>query len=106
MRIPTSVCSNYIGAFGHNQFTTRAVEKDPSSHRAPLLAWRYGSDEALTDLKSKKEPQSTKIVAMHRVRWNVNKGRERWLYSGGAAGIVRRQENKWSDVDICLAMKR
>ncbi|KAB5519301.1 hypothetical protein DKX38_023620 [Salix brachista] len=71
-----------------------------------LPGGRYGSDEALTDLKSKKEPQSTKIVAMHRVRWNVNKGRERWLYSGGAAGIVRRQENKWSDVDICLAMKR
>ncbi|KAK6238872.1 hypothetical protein QUC31_004341 [Theobroma cacao] len=33
-----------------------------------------------------------KIVAMHRVRWNMNKGSERWLCYGGAAGIVRCQE--------------
>ncbi|KAH7862286.1 hypothetical protein Vadar_002497 [Vaccinium darrowii] len=33
-----------------------------------------------------------KIVAVHRVRWNMNKGSERWLCSGGAAGIVRCQE--------------
>ncbi|GMP73493.1 hypothetical protein CsSME_00031236 [Camellia sinensis var. sinensis] len=33
-----------------------------------------------------------KIVAMHRVRWNMNKGSERWLCSGGAGGIVRCQE--------------
>lgn len=33
-----------------------------------------------------------KIVAMHRIRWNMNKGSERWLCSGGAAGIVRCQE--------------
>ncbi|KAK6944015.1 hypothetical protein RJ641_025117 [Dillenia turbinata] len=32
-----------------------------------------------------------KIVAMHRVRWNMNKGSERWLCYGGAAGIVRCQ---------------
>ncbi|KAF9604077.1 hypothetical protein IFM89_002752 [Coptis chinensis] len=29
-----------------------------------------------------------KIVAMHRVRWNMNKGSERWLCYGGAAGVV------------------
>ncbi|CAN8312580.1 unnamed protein product [Cochlearia groenlandica] len=33
-----------------------------------------------------------KMVAMHRVRWNMNKGSERWLCYGGAAGIVRCQE--------------
>ncbi|KAL8526313.1 hypothetical protein ACS0TY_015505 [Phlomoides rotata] len=33
-----------------------------------------------------------KIVAMHRVRWNVNKGREKWLCYGGAAGLLRCQE--------------
>ncbi|KAL0338607.1 UNVERIFIED_CONTAM: hypothetical protein Sangu_1382800 [Sesamum angustifolium] len=38
-----------------------------------------------------------KIVAMHRVRWNVNKGREKWLCYGGAAGLVRCQE-----VDFCV----
>uniref|UniRef100_A0A1D1XR54 General transcription factor 3C polypeptide 2 n=1 Tax=Anthurium amnicola TaxID=1678845 RepID=A0A1D1XR54_9ARAE len=33
-----------------------------------------------------------KIVAMHRVRWNINRGSERWLCYGGAAGIIRCQE--------------
>jgi general transcription factor 3C polypeptide 2 len=47
-----------------------------------------------------------KMVAMHRVRWNMNKGSERWLCSGGAAGIVRCQEIKMFDADICLARKR
>ncbi|KAI0519723.1 hypothetical protein KFK09_007182 [Dendrobium nobile] len=32
-----------------------------------------------------------KIVAMHKVRWNMNKGSGRWLCYGGAAGIVRCQ---------------
>ncbi|XP_056171367.1 uncharacterized protein LOC115664632 isoform X2 [Syzygium oleosum] len=40
-----------------------------------------------------------KIVAMHRVRWNMNKGSERWLCSGGAAGIVRCQEIDMSSTD-------
>lgn len=33
-----------------------------------------------------------KIVAMQRVRWNMNKGSERWLCFGGAAGIIRCQK--------------
>ncbi|KAJ1286299.1 hypothetical protein BS78_03G343100 [Paspalum vaginatum] len=32
-----------------------------------------------------------KSVALHRVRWNTNKGSERWLCYGGAAGIIRCQ---------------
>ncbi|KAH0466056.1 hypothetical protein IEQ34_006159 [Dendrobium chrysotoxum] len=32
-----------------------------------------------------------KIVAMHKVRWNMNEGSGRWLCYGGAAGIVRCQ---------------
>ncbi|XP_062207513.1 uncharacterized protein LOC133909205 isoform X2 [Phragmites australis] len=32
-----------------------------------------------------------KAVALHRVRWNSNKGSERWLCYGGAAGIIRCQ---------------
>ncbi|XP_015583472.2 uncharacterized protein LOC8273734 isoform X2 [Ricinus communis] len=47
-----------------------------------------------------------KIIAMHRVRWNINKGSERWLCSGGAAGIVRCQEIILSDTDKLLARKR
>lgn len=37
-----------------------------------------------------------KIVAMHRVSWNVNKGREKWLCYGGAAGLLRCQELDFS----------
>lgn len=33
-----------------------------------------------------------KDVAIHKVRWNINKGSERWLCYGGAAGIVRCQK--------------
>lgn len=33
-----------------------------------------------------------KIIAMHRVRWNMNKGSERWLCYGGASGFLRCQE--------------
>lgn len=37
-----------------------------------------------------------KIVAMQRVRWNVNKGGEKWLCHGGTAGLVRCQELDFS----------
>ncbi|BFG38665.1 hypothetical protein CerSpe_249390 [Prunus speciosa] len=47
-----------------------------------------------------------KIVAMHRVRWNMNKGSERWLCYGGAAGLVRCQEIVLSDTEKAWAMKR
>lgn len=32
-----------------------------------------------------------KAVALHRLRWNTNRGSERWLCYGGAAGIIRCQ---------------
>ncbi|KAM3412818.1 hypothetical protein ACQJBY_004158 [Aegilops geniculata] len=32
-----------------------------------------------------------KSVALHRLRWNTNRGSERWLCYGGAAGIIRCQ---------------
>ncbi|CAN1231621.1 hypothetical protein LINPERPRIM_LOCUS3460 [Linum perenne] len=48
----------------------------------------------------------SKLVAMHRVRWNMNKGSERWLCSGGAAGIVRCQEIVLSDIDMVVAKRK
>jgi general transcription factor 3C polypeptide 2 len=33
-----------------------------------------------------------KLVALHKVRWNKNKGTERWLCYGGASGMVRLQK--------------
>ncbi|WOL18367.1 hypothetical protein Cni_G27162 [Canna indica] len=41
--------------------------------------------------KEKFEVFPQKTVAIHRVRWNMNKGSERWLCYGGAAGIIRCQ---------------
>lgn len=32
-----------------------------------------------------------KVVAVQQLRWNFNKGKEKWLAFGGAAGIVRCQ---------------
>lgn len=48
----------------------------------------------------------SRIVAMHRVRWNMNKGSERWLCSGGAAGVVRCQEIILSDTNKRRAAKK
>ncbi|KAJ3681169.1 hypothetical protein LUZ60_015658 [Juncus effusus] len=34
----------------------------------------------------------SKLVAVHKIRWNMNKGCERWLCYSGAAGIIRVQK--------------
>lgn len=47
-----------------------------------------------------------KSVAMHRVRWNMNIGSERWLCYGGAAGILRCQEIVLSALDMKLMKKK
>nr|XP_043610155.1 uncharacterized protein LOC122581903 [Erigeron canadensis] len=44
------------------------------------------------DNEKEREVLPPKIVAMHCVRWNMNKGSERLLCYGGAAGIVRCQK--------------
>ncbi|KAL8132039.1 hypothetical protein AgCh_007796 [Apium graveolens] len=41
---------------------------------------------------TKVEVLPPKIIAINRVRWNMNKGSERWLCYGGASGVVRCQE--------------
>uniref|UniRef100_A0A0E0JR96 Uncharacterized protein n=1 Tax=Oryza punctata TaxID=4537 RepID=A0A0E0JR96_ORYPU len=47
-----------------------------------------------------------KAVALHRLRWNMNKGSEKWLCYGGAAGIIRLsklfQTNKQQCVEAFL----
>ncbi|GMJ01191.1 hypothetical protein like AT1G19485 [Hibiscus trionum] len=49
-------------------------------------------EETGKEVESEIETFPPKIVALHRVRWNMNKGSERWLCYGGAAGVVRCQE--------------
>ncbi|XP_030531704.1 uncharacterized protein LOC115741837 isoform X2 [Rhodamnia argentea] len=61
------------------------IQRDKEPETVP-----EGADTAVTSREFKTFPP--KIVAMHRVRWNMNKGSWKWLCSGGAAGIVRCQE--------------
>uniref|UniRef100_A0A6N2LWL1 Uncharacterized protein n=1 Tax=Salix viminalis TaxID=40686 RepID=A0A6N2LWL1_SALVM len=131
-------------------YVSNKTAKIPTSDDLPLAlcygddpGMDHGSDETLTATKSKRKPKSKsgskqqegedqalvciddkqdeesgkegagnvvesippKMVAVHRVRWNMNKGSERWLCSGGAAGIVRCQEIKMCDADVCSARK-
>ena len=46
------------------------------------------------------------MISKHTVRWNMNKGSERWLCYSGVAGFVRSEELVLSDFDRKLAMKR
>ncbi|XP_076956484.1 uncharacterized protein LOC143631685 isoform X2 [Bidens hawaiensis] len=49
-------------------------------------------EEGYVNEKTKPEVFPPKMVAMHRATWNINKGSERLVCYGGAAGIVRCQE--------------
>lgn len=73
----------------------KLVSKKVSSS-APALCWR--DDEEISNNKNEKMAEGkafasfpSKSVAVHKVRWNPNKGSGRWLCYGGAAGIVRCQ---------------
>ncbi|KAL5067735.1 hypothetical protein RYX36_018622 [Vicia faba] len=48
----------------------------------------------------------SKMTALHKVRWNLNKGSEKWLCFGGANGLVRCQEVVFNDIDKKKALKR
>ncbi|GAB2230671.1 hypothetical protein Drorol1_Dr00014952 [Drosera rotundifolia] len=60
-------------------------DKDAQSNTGEADGKRRTGDDKIEVLPSK-------VVAMHRVRWNLNKGSEHWLCYGGAAGILRCQE--------------
>ena len=72
-------------------------KKNPKKDQAALCS--YEEAENLENKEDRKEEGRneievfpSKIVALHRVRWNMNKGSEGWLCYGGAAGIVRCQK--------------
>ncbi|CAH9082720.1 unnamed protein product [Cuscuta epithymum] len=96
------------------------LRSPPSSDKQLVLYSEDGSDDQALAHKNKQAPKlkanniketkaaqpppfsgqvdgyelPPKSVAIHRVRWNMNKGSEKWLCYGGAAGIVRCQ---WID---------
>ncbi|MCH94838.1 hypothetical protein A2U01_0015805, partial [Trifolium medium] len=49
-----------------------------------------GVDNEKPDSGSIHEPKvfPPKMAALHKVRWNMNKGSERWLCFGGANGLI------------------
>ncbi|RDX97408.1 General transcription factor 3C polypeptide 2 [Mucuna pruriens] len=65
-----------------------------------------GADEEKSDFGNIPEVFPPKMAALHRVRWNMNKGSEKWLCFGGASGLVRCQEIVYSDLDKKLALKK
>ncbi|KAJ6351838.1 hypothetical protein OIU78_007682 [Salix suchowensis] len=118
--LPLALCYGDDPGMDHGSDETLTATK---SKRKPISKsgskQQEGEDQALVCIDDKQDEESgkegagnvaesipPKMVAVHRVRWNMNKGSERWLCSGGAAGIVRCQEIKMSDADICSARKR
>lgn len=73
---------------------TRVKEQERKAKEQINNRLTGGSEKGYRDEEMEVVPP--KIVAMHRVRWNVNKGGEKWLCSGGAAGLVRCQEVDFS----------
>ncbi|GAU42321.1 hypothetical protein TSUD_25480 [Trifolium subterraneum] len=67
-----------------------------------------GVDKEKPDSGSIHEPEvfPPKMAALHKVRWNMNKGSERWLCFGGANGLLRCQKIVYSDTDKKWALKR
>ncbi|KAI3831069.1 hypothetical protein MKX03_036082 [Papaver bracteatum] len=80
--------------------TTASKKKTSAADQA--LAIREEEENQALAIREEEENQAeekeiidvfpSKIVALHKVRRNMNKGSERWLCYGGAAGIVRCQE--------------
>ncbi|XP_022934486.1 uncharacterized protein LOC111441649 isoform X2 [Cucurbita moschata] len=63
-------------------------------------------DDVVPGLGEHFENFPPKSVALHRLRWNMNIGSERWLSYGGAAGILRCQEIVLSALDKKLMAKK
>ncbi|KVI07947.1 uncharacterized protein LOC112515196 isoform X2 [Cynara cardunculus var. scolymus] len=73
-------------------------DEDEDEEEQELASKIVGRREDEEELPSKivgkrddEEELPSKIVGMYGVRWNTNKGSERWLCYGGAAGILRCQ---------------
>lgn len=64
------------------------------------------ADNEKSDFGNIPETFPPKVAALHRVRWNMNKGSERWLCFGGACGLVRCQEIVYSNIDKRWALKK
>lgn len=67
---------------------TKTTSKKPKADECALIC----NEEEATRLREKLEELPPKDVSINRVRWNMNRGSERWLCYGGTAGLVRCQQ--------------
>ncbi|KAE9619639.1 hypothetical protein Lal_00038052 [Lupinus albus] len=84
----------------------KPVENQTLICRDDVSTSTRGVDNEESNLSNIPEVFPSKMVALHKVRWNMNKGSERWLCSGGAGGVVRCQKIVLSDIDRQWALKR
>ncbi|XP_070006998.1 uncharacterized protein [Nicotiana sylvestris] len=73
---------------------TKTTSKKPKASDCALIC----NEEEPTRLREKLEELPPKDVSINRVRWNMNRGSERWLCYGGTAGLVRCQQIDLSSV--------
>ncbi|XP_020260323.1 uncharacterized protein LOC109836741 isoform X1 [Asparagus officinalis] len=76
----------------HNKNRSGSKEADPGQVPCQELITVETTEKTEEGSAQKNEGLPPKDVALHKVRWNMNKGSERWLCYGGAAGIIRCQK--------------
>ncbi|KAK7267961.1 hypothetical protein RIF29_20642 [Crotalaria pallida] len=84
----------------------KPVESQALVCRDDVSTSPLGVDNEESDFGNIPDVFPSKMVALHRVRWNMNMGGERWLCFGGAGGVVRCQKIVYSDIDKEWAWKR
>lgn len=84
----------------------KAVESTAIVCTDDVSTSRRAVDDEKSDFGGIPEVFPPKMVALHRVRWNMNMGSERWLCYGGASGVLRCQQIELSLTDKKWALKR
>ncbi|RLN23131.1 uncharacterized protein C2845_PM07G29300 [Panicum miliaceum] len=93
-RVPYFLCGS-LSEEGENIKIGSGQQMSPLPN-VPVVNKKEHEDDGTLNSKGVESPKDFEVfppksVALHRVRWNVNKGSERWLCYGGAAGIIRCQ---------------
>ncbi|XP_017415343.1 uncharacterized protein LOC108326375 isoform X1 [Vigna angularis] len=86
-----------------NSGSKKKPDVDCKDDVPPIIA---KADNEKSDFGNIPETFPPKMAALHKVRWNMNKGSERWLSFGGACGLVRCQEIVYSEIDKKWALKK
>ncbi|XP_027936826.1 uncharacterized protein LOC114191681 isoform X2 [Vigna unguiculata] len=91
---------------GSKKKPEESISVDCRDDDVPPITIIPEADNEKSDFGNIPEIFPPKMAALHKVRWNMNKGSERWLCFGGACGVVRCQEIVYSDIDKKWALKK